>query len=504
LFLSACSDDVVKNNNVVFPSNNEVVDTEKHLVEFAKVLSKAVHERKDVREFLKNEALKQFDRNYNVLYYLVSDEVIGGESFRDILISYSSEEVVRKIEKNVPLLNILIPEIHFFGVFPEELDTDDDETPVAVIRELVNTLYFNGDAELDLEKDIIPDFHVFVINQNKHVTIPQNSLKSGGVKSVEFKSPNFDGSKVNSYNYNLKSSTDRVDVLGERAIQSWNHFYANDGSVNQKAFQRDYIYYGLTPNNRTGSFNHSINEYISYFEVCPSTYQRFVDSTDPDHRNGDGWRTETRPETDLNVIYDRIWGQNYFVFRFDIVKSTSSSKISRYVSIKPKDLWNFTYRTWQARKASWRKRAHYAHAVDVSSMTAKQVYLKDLGKEGVMGSWNLSNEAFTRTIHLYEEDISVQHSVTETYKTNRSQDATVNGNSKSNIGTSTNEISSSYNEKNSVEVTRSVTRTWFEGDDSLGSFELYFYTPVINSRSGNNYEIYTMNNDGIKIGISVR
>jgi hypothetical protein len=110
LLLGACSEDVIKNNSVddfVFDENAdvlEVVDTEKHLVEFAKVLSKAVHERKEVREFLKNEALKQFDRNYNVLYYLVSDELIGGESFRDILISYSSDEVVGEIEKKCSVI----------------------------------------------------------------------------------------------------------------------------------------------------------------------------------------------------------------------------------------------------------------------------------------------------------------------------------------------------------------------------------------------------------------
>lgn len=177
LFLSACSDDLIKNNidNSEFVGNaDELVglDTEKHLVEFAKVLSKVVHERKDVREFLKNEALKQFDRNYNVLYYLISDELVGKEAFRDVLISYSSEEVVERIEKNVPLLNILIPEITFFEVLPEDMDTDDDEIPVAVSRESVNTLYFNGAEELDLKKDEIPGFHVFVVNENSHVIIP--------------------------------------------------------------------------------------------------------------------------------------------------------------------------------------------------------------------------------------------------------------------------------------------------------------------------------------------
>ncbi|OOV29533.1 hypothetical protein BXU11_06510 [Flavobacterium sp. LM5] len=55
--------------------------------------------------FLKNEALKQFDKDYNVLYYLVRNSVINGDRFRDILVSFSSEKDIAEIEKNVPLIN---------------------------------------------------------------------------------------------------------------------------------------------------------------------------------------------------------------------------------------------------------------------------------------------------------------------------------------------------------------------------------------------------------------
>lgn len=51
---------------------------ETKMADFARVLSKAVADRQDVRQFLKDEALKQFDLNYDILYGAVKDEQIGG------------------------------------------------------------------------------------------------------------------------------------------------------------------------------------------------------------------------------------------------------------------------------------------------------------------------------------------------------------------------------------------------------------------------------------------
>ncbi len=50
--------------------------------------------------------MKQFDKDFNVLYYLVRNSEINGDKFRDILVSFSSEKDIVEIEKNVPLINI--------------------------------------------------------------------------------------------------------------------------------------------------------------------------------------------------------------------------------------------------------------------------------------------------------------------------------------------------------------------------------------------------------------
>lgn len=112
----------------------------------------------DVREFLKTEAVKQFDKNYDVLYALVKDKKINGPTFRDILVAYSSEADVQDIEKNVPLLNILVPKIALFDIDPANMDCTDPEIPVAVSKEKTTSLYLNGECAADLEKGEIPDF----------------------------------------------------------------------------------------------------------------------------------------------------------------------------------------------------------------------------------------------------------------------------------------------------------------------------------------------------------
>ena len=131
LLLSSCSHDddymgsVRKDNLLETDDGVKMINPaykEKYLVEFADILSKAVYDSEDVREFIKRESLKQFDKNYDVLYYLVKDENIGEKTFRDILISYSSIEDIEEIETNVPLLNIFVSKIAFFDIHPENLN----------------------------------------------------------------------------------------------------------------------------------------------------------------------------------------------------------------------------------------------------------------------------------------------------------------------------------------------------------------------------------------------
>ena len=68
---------------------------------FARILSKAVSGSVEVRRFLKDEALKQFDNDYDVFYPYVKDKVVqGSQTFRDILLSYcDSDKELEQVEQ---------------------------------------------------------------------------------------------------------------------------------------------------------------------------------------------------------------------------------------------------------------------------------------------------------------------------------------------------------------------------------------------------------------------
>lgn len=80
--------------------------------EFAKILSSALYGEPDLRAFLKNEALKEFDMDYDVFYPYTKDAVVyGNRTFKDILISYSEDPLsLDRIEAVIPKLTILVPD----------------------------------------------------------------------------------------------------------------------------------------------------------------------------------------------------------------------------------------------------------------------------------------------------------------------------------------------------------------------------------------------------------
>lgn len=137
--LFSCSDEVnddfiYSNANHVL-SENTVMERDSAFSKFAQILSAAVYDSKDVREFLKNEALKKFDKNYDVLFLAAKDEMIGDKTFKEVLSDYAPEGALDEIEKAVPLINIYLTRTAFLEIFPEDLDVDDQYTPVAFVAD---------------------------------------------------------------------------------------------------------------------------------------------------------------------------------------------------------------------------------------------------------------------------------------------------------------------------------------------------------------------------------
>lgn len=83
--MASCTKEYVKTIDEAEP---QVIlnDNERSLSDFAVILSKAINQEPELREFIRNEALKQFDKDHDVFYPFVKDAMVAGDkTFRDIL-----------------------------------------------------------------------------------------------------------------------------------------------------------------------------------------------------------------------------------------------------------------------------------------------------------------------------------------------------------------------------------------------------------------------------------
>lgn len=90
-FMFACTqekDSLLSENEKATAQIPELTTAEAQM-KFAKLLSQAASNSVEVRKFLKNEATKQFDNDYDVFYPMVKNKIVtDGKSFKDILLSY--------------------------------------------------------------------------------------------------------------------------------------------------------------------------------------------------------------------------------------------------------------------------------------------------------------------------------------------------------------------------------------------------------------------------------
>jgi hypothetical protein len=513
ILLCACSKDDASELESG-PSNALSIDSKiKSMEKFANILSQVVYDQKGVREFLKKESVKQFDKNYDVLYFLIKDKKIGDQSFRDIIMEYSSVEEIEEIEENVPLLNILIPEIELFNVHPESLDTEDREIPVAISKKNYTSILFNGKEELRVEKGHVPNFHLFVVNENSRVVIPSGRVKTsscGEDKSIEFISPNYDGTNVGENSTRTKSISASYNVVGQKTIDAFKYFYADNGSINQRALQRDYVYYGITPANQKGRMNHGVSEYISYIEVNPSAYFTMWNKNDEVNEDPfikDNACSKKKRRLTPDELVSKMWESGVYNFRFEIISSSGDKPQIVYIPVKPSDIWNFNISCRKRHKTTFR-RSKYYYKIDPNKFTSKKYYL---GNQVDMGKWNIANESIYRYVKIYEKDPSVEVTEVQTFDVSRAYSKNFKGGGKIGVGlkdiaTIDSNWSVDVGSTTTKKETKQITTHRKQYSDHLGDVKIYFYEPLVLNinKSNKTCSMHTYNAGPICFGITVR
>lgn len=500
LALSSCSkDDLLKNEDRVeidsVMAEKAALEKEALMADFACALSKVVYENRSVREFLKAEAIKKFDKNYDVLYIAIKNEMIEDVTFRDLIVKASSEEFITKIESEIPLLNILFPKLFMFGLSPENYDSNDNELSVAVSQGHSNDLYLNGECVQHLTKGEVPGFYTLVVNENNRVTVNVGT-RSAGVPYT-FIYPEYDGTNCSKEQV-TRSATVSSDLVGNKAIYAYQYFYADDSSVHSKALQRDYIYYGMTSANQPGSLNYNVNEYLSFIEVDPRMFSTISDQLEPGVTNIDPYikkTTVSKKHTDYTEeeLLDAMWMRGSFNFRVEVLSSRSQQPLVKMVVLNPEELWDFNLNR-EYQHETWFRPKKYTYTIDVNDFTAKRCDLTD--KEIALGKWDISQESLTRLISFFEDDESGTTQISYSYECSHALSNKFSNGYKLQLGlgvTADGNVSTESSESNTTKSTVSALFTRNQGADNLGSAYVYFYDPIIDGVSGTNYIMHTYN-----------
>ena len=520
---AACSNDDTINDlpaAEVQSEPEEILNDDERIAlkeDFAKVLSEVIYENQDVRAFLKKEAMKKFDKNYDILYMNVKDSLIGNKTFYDVLAAKSSDLFLSKVEKQMPLLNILFPELPIFNLKPENYSVEDHELPVAVSGMTSNKLFFNGEETDVLNKNEVPDFYVLVVNENKRVVVNKETRSCGG-PCYKFKHPEYDGVKGT-------KSTRSFTINEQKMIEAYMHFYADDASVHSKAFQRDYIYYGITPEKQSGTLNRSVSEYLYYIEVNPISYFRIADDPAPEDeklpKNYDPVVKKKKTDRDKKDFTDdelisELWTDGAYNFIFEVVHSNNgTTPLSYPIPATPSDLWDFHLEREYRHSTYFGHHSNYAYTIDPHKFTSKKYYLPNPIS---IGNWNIGEEALERYVEVIEEDAKSEITISYTQAFSHAITNKFNGDTKLELGLgNTNKDKSETKFSYESSTTNSISdktdisyKRWGESD-KLGRICIKFYEPIIQRIKRNRHskqhprtiEYKEYNNGSVGFGIRV-
>ena len=325
------------------------VDEDEAMNIFAQVLSNAIKD-KEIREFIKVEALKEIDDDYDVIYAYVKNKVMkNGMTFHENIQKYSHDHnLFEWVIDNNKLLTIYIPILN--GVFSAPEWDIDNQIPFVVVRnnEEDKLKVFGKQNCSSLSRKIKPDFPVLVVKTNERLANVDAQTKSvaNGLSNEEgvfayFLDESFNKTnkiRTKTYYTILRQSSSLDNPLLARAF------------IENKECVRDYIYYGIGPRSgNEGTLQTNNREQIIAFEFTdPSIFGHVADRFDPIGDWTDG---------NLELIFDFIFidsNKNIQTLRkMRSVKinelfndSNNPTKTIRYILPEPIEIFNWDLYTY--------------------------------------------------------------------------------------------------------------------------------------------------------------
>ncbi|OOV29534.1 hypothetical protein BXU11_06515 [Flavobacterium sp. LM5] len=304
--------------------------------------------------------------------------------------------------------------------------------------------------------------------------------------TVEFLSPNFNGLKKDNVNTN-KTNVNKNE-LSKIVFDSFSFFNQNtsynDVAAN-KAYQRDYVYYGITNKDSKGILNQNVTDYIDYLEINPNLYFKLAlnsgDKGNPSITNETV--TQTKRQLSTEELIDRMWTKGAYEFKFEIFSENSSNSSSIIIPVKPSDIWNFNI-THTRQNGTVFRSSKNTYKINPANFTSKVFRLNDMV---AFNKWDISKESLHRFINVSEVNLSSSITEEVNYTVSKVAEGKFEGSVKLGVGSKTSaELGGSGSYKEETTQEKKFLRTFNVGDDVLAtSIKVYFYNPIINNINNN-------------------
>ena len=448
---------------------------------FSSALVKVLGQNEEVRSLIKEEALKQIDFDYDVLYCLIKDKQLkNGVTLEEYLEKYLTSDELECIHKQLPTLTLFVPTLPENSFSVHSWNTIDELPAVAVKvsdNNDVKIYYGNGETEV-FPADIIPGFPVVVVKENERIVRNGEILSKTVSENIEETNLIFVDEIFNNLHgkdlVNTKTRANRPDrpVPLPKVDNPEDYLPANMKKTyeaykiykNTTGWQRDYIYYGITPTTDKGPFDYNMKEFLVGFELMGDAlgfYRKIADQ--------DGDPKSSIPIGGVLPANSSIitWTEGEYEFKVTTYvgsKSTIGTEYKSFFRLKPDQLF----------------RAEVERVISRPGMPGYTVYkLVGLKSKRVdldlpLFEWDLENYGATIKIAIEEVDgqetevNSISSSIE--FATNFGFDASFGEKVKFGVkfGSTIKEV---------LNVSNTITKTL--GGDELGEVIINFADPVV-------------------------
>ncbi|GAL88968.1 hypothetical protein JCM19538_1957 [Jejuia pallidilutea] len=485
--------------------------TDQLKVDFGRAFAQALKESPELRQFIKQEALKQFNKDYDVLYNLVKHKPVSGKpstrqkngsvnSLDGLMQNYFEEKgTLDDIQSQLPLLTVFVPKLPENSFSAESWDPNDpSQIPVVGVRvdntNEVPMIDAVNNHEYVLEDDVIPGYPVVVIKNNERLAVNTNDhnfarstevLEAQDGTSYRFLDDNLNANLTRSTNRDFLQIDDGNDggscnppfpIISGREntvpqfLKTAHDVF--DGRISQP-WQRDNIYYQLTPTQTTNTYvGGRYLEAITYFRLNNNNPELIfsIMSDQNNSANPDPMRTNQSWERDRTRV---PWTDGAFEIGVSVTdnsKTRGNINMAFTFPAAPEELFIFSYEsivrrrgwgiTWK--RTYWRPKIDGFKGMDFTSTNIDAIKLH-------IHAWDLTEYSNIWHLDFKEVDVSTEITTKTTnvkkYNTNVSINIPLGEKEKAGLKFGA-----------SVEETNTDERNfkWVEGSDELGRIVIPF------------------------------